>query len=71
MFVEDDGRGKMKISGKCLKIRKTGVDGEFELSVVGIVGHQTEGQAFLIIDKKDLQTGDQLRIELEVLEDEG
>jgi hypothetical protein len=60
----------MKISGKCLKIRKTGADGEFELSVVGIVGHQTDGQAFLIIDKKDLQTGDQLRIELEVLEDE-
>ena len=63
----------MKISGKCLKIRKTGVDGEFELSVVGIVGHQTEGQAFLIIDKKDLQTGDQLRIELKILDndDEG
>ena len=60
----------MKLSGKCLKIRNTGADGEFELSVVGVVGHQADGQAFLIIDKKDLQTGDQLRIELEVLEDE-
>jgi len=60
----------MKLKGKCLKIRNKPADGEFELSVVGIIGHQTDGQAFLIIDKKDLQTGDELRIELEVLGDD-
>jgi putative AlgH/UPF0301 family transcriptional regulator len=70
MFVEDGGREKMKLSGKCLKIRNTGADGEFELSVVGIVGHQTDEQIFLILNKKDLQAGDELRIELEVLGDD-
>jgi len=60
----------MKLKGKCLKIRNTCADGEFELSVAGVVGHQTDEQIFLILNKKDLQTGDELRIELEVLGDD-
>lgn len=59
----------MKVTGKCIKFRNIDKDGRFELTTLVPDRGQTDSHLLLIIPKKDLQVGDELRLEFKILEE--